>query len=182
MSAIRAASAFVELSLRQSAFTKGLRSAERALARTGAKVRGVGQALLAAGSGIAGGLAIPVSIFASFDDQIRQVKAVTGATAEEFEKLTNTAKELGRTTSFTAGEVASLMIERFEIESYNFRSSDSFVISTRSAPKVFNELPKLLQEHQITVSQMSSEDDSLKTLFSTLMKMHRGEMNRGVSS
>ena len=111
MSAIRAASAFVELSLRQSAFTKGLRSAERALARTGAKVRGVGQALLAAGSGIAGGLAIPVSIFASFDDQIRQVKAVTGATAEEFEKLTNTAKELGRTTSFTAGEVASLMIE-----------------------------------------------------------------------
>lgn len=54
MSAIRAASAFVELSLRQSAFAKGLRNAERSLAQTGAKIRGLGQAVFAiGGSGIA---------------------------------------------------------------------------------------------------------------------------------
>ena len=111
MSQIRAASAFVELSLRQSAFTKGLRNAERSLAQTGSKIRGLGRGIFAAGAGLAGAFAIPVSVFSSFDDQIRQVRAVTGTTSEEFERLTVTAKELGRTTSFTAGEVAGLMIE-----------------------------------------------------------------------
>lgn len=78
--------------------------------------------------------------------------------------------------------LASLMVERFDIESINFNSDDCFVVSTRTASKVFSTLPELLNEHQISVSEMSSEDDSLKALFSTLMKMHRGEMNRGVSS
>lgn len=81
-----------------------------------------------------------------------------------------------------AKRLASLMVERFDLESINFKSNDCFIVSTRTASEVFNTLPKLLSEHQISVSEMSSEDDSLKTLFSTLMKMHRGEMNRGVSS
>lgn len=111
MSQIRAASAYVELGLRQSAFTKGLKSAERSLARTGSKLRGIGQGILAAGGTLAAGFAIPTKIFADFDDRIRQVKAVTGATGKQFEMLTETAKRLGRTTSFTAGEVAGLMVE-----------------------------------------------------------------------
>ena len=81
-----------------------------------------------------------------------------------------------------AKRLASLVVERFDIESINFNSDDSFVVSTRTASEVFNTLPELLKEHQISVTEMSSEDDSLKTLFSTLMKMHRGEMNRGFSS
>jgi len=81
-----------------------------------------------------------------------------------------------------AKKLASLMAEQFEIESVKFSADDCFVISTRSAKKIFSQLPELLKEHQISVSEMSSEDDSLKMLFSTLMKMHRGQMKRGVSS
>lgn len=78
--------------------------------------------------------------------------------------------------------LASLLVESCDIESVRFSSADSFLISTRSAAEVYNVLPSLLAEHQISVSEMSSTDDSLSTLFTTLMKIHRGEMNRGVSS
>jgi len=74
------------------------------------------------------------------------------------------------------------MVQQFDIESIKFNNDDCFVVSTRTAAKVFDRLPALLQENQISITEMSSQDDSLKTLFSTLMKMHRGEMNRGVSS
>jgi ABC-2 type transport system ATP-binding protein len=79
-------------------------------------------------------------------------------------------------------QLACLLIESCDIESVSFTGNDSFLISTRSASQVFNQLPALLAEHQISVFEMSSTDDSLKTLFSTLMKIHRGEMNRGIAS
>ncbi len=47
--------------------------------------------------------------FASFDDAMRSVGAVSLATEKELESMTAVAKELGRTTSFTAVQVASLM-------------------------------------------------------------------------
>lgn len=79
-------------------------------------------------------------------------------------------------------QLASLLIESCDIESVSFSGDDSFLIATRSASQVYNQLPTILAEHQISVFEMSSTDDSLKTLFSTLMKIHRGEMNRGIAS
>jgi ABC-2 type transport system ATP-binding protein len=79
--------------------------------------------------------------------------------------------------------LASLLIESCDIESVRFGTGDdSFLISTRSASEVYNVLPTILAENEISVFEMSSTDDSLSTLFTTLMKIHRGEMNRGVSS
>ncbi|MBR5244361.1 MAG: phage tail tape measure protein, partial [Thermoguttaceae bacterium] len=49
--------------------------------------------------------------FAAFDDQMRAVQAVSDSTGAEFEALTAKARELGRTTSFTAEQVASGMVE-----------------------------------------------------------------------
>lgn len=42
---------------------------------------------------------------------MRAVQAVSGSTGAEFEALTAKARELGRTTSFTAEQVASGMVE-----------------------------------------------------------------------
>ncbi len=81
-----------------------------------------------------------------------------------------------------AKRLAGLMIGQFEIESIEFKSNNCFIFSTPTASKIFSRLPELLKENEISITEMSSEDDSLKTLFSTLVKMHRGEMNRGVSS
>ena len=46
--------------------------------------------------------------FRDFEFQMAKVKAVTGASEKDFKKLSNTAKELGRTTFFTATQVAEL--------------------------------------------------------------------------
>jgi len=47
--------------------------------------------------------------FASFDDAMRQVQAVTGATGPQFQALTALAREMGETTSFKASEAAEAM-------------------------------------------------------------------------
>ena len=78
--------------------------------------------------------------------------------------------------------LASLLIEHCDINSVEFVDQQTFLVATRTASQVFRILPELLEQEQITVSEVSSTDDSLKTLFSTLMKMHRGEMNQGVGS
>lgn len=111
MSAIRAASAYVEMNLRDSAFARGLKNAEKSLARSAAKMRKVGGAILGAGVAASAPFGLSVKVFADFDDKIRAVRAVTQATESDFQMLTETAKKLGRTTSFTAGEVAGLMTE-----------------------------------------------------------------------
>ena len=43
-----------------------------------------------------------ISTFKKFEFQMAKVKATTGATEKDFKKLTATAKQLGRTTFFTA--------------------------------------------------------------------------------
>ena len=50
-----------------------------------------------------------IDVYSKFDDQMRLTKAVTGATGDQFQKLTDRAKQLGRDTAFTAAEVASGM-------------------------------------------------------------------------
>ncbi|MFT5728747.1 MAG: TP901 family phage tail tape measure protein [Desulforhopalus sp.] len=52
-----------------------------------------------------------IKFTADFDDSMRSVKAVSGATASEYEKLKGFAKDLGETTRFTASEAAAGMGE-----------------------------------------------------------------------
>lgn len=50
-----------------------------------------------------------ISTFAEFDDTMRQVKAISGATNEEFAEMTELAKKMGETTRFTATDSARTM-------------------------------------------------------------------------
>lgn len=50
-----------------------------------------------------------VKTAASYSKSMAKVKAVTGATVEQFEELDKVAKELGATTQFTASQVAEAM-------------------------------------------------------------------------
>ena len=49
-----------------------------------------------------------IKSFRDFEFQMAKVKAVTGASEKDFKKLSSTAKELGRTTFFTAQQVSEL--------------------------------------------------------------------------
>ena len=52
-----------------------------------------------------------VKFYANFDDSMRSVKAVSGATKEEYRQLTEFAKKMGTTTRFTATQAAAGMEE-----------------------------------------------------------------------
>jgi ABC-2 type transport system ATP-binding protein len=79
-------------------------------------------------------------------------------------------------------DLARLLIERCEIESIDFDDDgQTMVVTTRSASNVYESLPSLIREAGVEVFEMNSTDDSLKSLFATLMKIHRGEMKRSVN-
>jgi hypothetical protein len=58
---------------------------------------------------IIGGASLRTAV--KFEASMAKVKAVSGATAKEFDSLAASAKELGRTTVFTASEVSGLQLE-----------------------------------------------------------------------
>ena len=51
-----------------------------------------------------------IKTFKNFEFEMAKVKAITGATDSEFKKLTFSARELGKTTFFTATQVAQLQV------------------------------------------------------------------------
>lgn len=108
---IRAGRAYVELYADLSKLQQSLKTAEAKLKSFGDSASSIGAQFM--GLGVAASLLIAAAVrgFAAFDDQMRAVQAVSQSTGEEFAMLTERAKELGRTTSFTAAEVANAMAE-----------------------------------------------------------------------
>ena len=106
---VRAGRAFVELMLDQTKLERGLKSAQAKLRNFGNSMMGVGKNMVTVATLAAAPLAYATKTFADFDDQMRMVKAVTGATEQQFKSLTEVAERLGRTTSFTAKQVAEGM-------------------------------------------------------------------------
>ena len=60
---------------------------------------------------IIGGITGVIKIFANFEKQMDAVRAISGATEKEFTELKESAEALGRTTVFTAMQVAELQEE-----------------------------------------------------------------------
>ena len=109
--AIRAGRAFIEVFADNSKLRRGLRRAQARLQAFGSKVRAMSASLAKTGALLAAPLAYATKVFAGFDDEMRKVQAVTGSTGEAFDALTEKAKVLGRTTSYTASQVAGAMVE-----------------------------------------------------------------------
>lgn len=107
---IRAGAAYVEVTADTSRLRRNLTAAQTQLQNFGRTCTSIGKDLLV----LSGALALPFGLavkgFADFDDQMRLVKAVTRATASEFESMTKEAQKLGRETSFTAKQVAEGMV------------------------------------------------------------------------
>ena len=61
-------------------------------------------------AGVAAGITATIGLFREFGLETSKVRAVSGATDEEFQKLTEDAKRLGEATQFTATEVAGLQL------------------------------------------------------------------------
>ena len=90
----------------------GLNKAERALDRAGKQMQATGKKLtMQLTAPIAGLGAVAINTFQSFELQMSKVKAVSGATASEFQALEADAKRLGASTIFSASQVAELQTE-----------------------------------------------------------------------
>ena len=77
----------------------------------GGKVESVGKALLPVSATVTAVGAAGLKVATDFEKSMSGVQAITGATGEEFEKLRQTAINLGATTAFSSGEVAEAMTE-----------------------------------------------------------------------
>ena len=93
------------------AFQSGLTKAEKRLAKMERNFKRVGQNMtrnLTAPIGALGALA--AKTFIGFEQQMANVQAVSGASADQFKKLSDNAKELGKSTTFSAAQVAELQL------------------------------------------------------------------------
>jgi len=88
-------------------------------------------AVTAAFAGVGLTIANVVGTFVQFDDTMRQVKGISGATAEEFDKMTATAKQMGIETRFTATNAAEAL-------KYLSMAGLSAAESTKALPEVLN--------------------------------------------
>lgn len=108
---IRAGRAFVEFFLEDGPLQRGLKRTEAKIGRTQRRLKKAGSAMVGGGIAALTTVALPFKKFADFDDAIRATGAAAQASDKELARLTDRALELGRTTSFSAVEVANLMTE-----------------------------------------------------------------------
>ena len=97
--------------------TPVLAKASANLQSAGTKLKALGGSMQATGSTMTMGLTAPIVgmgaavavAFGSFEKSMNRVRALTGATGQDFDALKAQAKELGKTTSFSASEAADAM-------------------------------------------------------------------------
>ena len=53
---------------------------------------------------------------------------------------------------------------------------DSLHVSTKNPGRLYEELPERMQEADVSVTEIHSADESLQSLFNSLMRIHRGEL------
>ena len=108
MSAIRAASAFVELTLQQSAFRRGLSNAERNLASSAAKMRKIGGVILGAGTALATPFIAGIRAASRMEETMAKFEVVFGEASGSVKKWSDTfANRVGRSRQQIADFLAS---------------------------------------------------------------------------
>ena len=125
--AVDVGSAVGYLDLDISGFLAGLRSAQSEADTTskniatkiGNNITGIGKSMTSVGSTLTKSVTVPLlgigtaglKVASDFDSAMSGVKAISGATGEEFDALRAKAIELGGSTAFSANEVAEAMTE-----------------------------------------------------------------------
>ena len=153
----------VVLGLKSDKFERGLTSAQRKLKATSTQLSSVGRGLtLGLTAPLAAIRASSFKVAADFELAMKKVKAVSGATGKEFDKLNQSALDLGASTVFSARSVSELQLEMAKLG----LSSDEIVKATDStlalAQAFGNELGPTAETVVKTINQfgLKAEDAS----------------------
>ncbi len=106
---INAGQAVIKLLADDASLRKALNDSQTRLEKFATAAANIGSRLNIVGQYMTAPFKEASRIFAQFDDSMRSVAAVTSASAGDFQKLTQQAKDLGATTAFTAQQVAEGM-------------------------------------------------------------------------
>ena len=76
-----------------------------------------------------------------------------------------------------ASRLARCLVEEETVEAVRFADrGKSLILSTRSSAKVYAQLPDWIAASGARVQEMRSTDDSLQSLFASLLRIHRGAL------
>lgn len=84
---------------------------KKGLGDTGQATRDLGTQSIVAGGAVVAGLGLAVKAASNFEKTLSGVKAVSGATADEMQKIRDKAMQIGQDTSFSSSEAAGAMEE-----------------------------------------------------------------------
>lgn len=107
--ASRAAQEMSKLRDKYGDFSRGSLKALDQLDQASGNVRSAGVAMGAAGGILTAGIGSSIKLAADFESSMSRVGALSGASAEEMQRLTDTAKQLGAATVFTSSQAAEGM-------------------------------------------------------------------------
>ena len=148
--------AFNELQSGLNDLEGGVRSVTGPMAELAEKTLKTQAALAAMGTA---GLAYSVSKFREFEDAMLKVRAVMGASEDDYQQLLDITKELGSTTKFTAQEAAEGM--------------QFLAMAGMSAAEAIEALPQVLNLAQAASSEMGTTAD----LVTNIMRGYRIEVD-----
>jgi len=94
-----------------------------------------------------------VKVVVDFDQAMADVKAITGATGKEFDALSDSARQLGGTTKFTASEVAKLQKEYAKLGLTTKEILKAQAATLDLAAATNTELPRAAEVVGITIRQ-----------------------------
>jgi len=109
--AVRQGRVFVEIGADPRKLFAALGKLNRQIGAIGKSMQQMGTRMVGVGAALTVPVAMATRRFAEFDDAIRATAAVSQATGAALQAMNDQARELGRTTSFTAVQVANLMTE-----------------------------------------------------------------------
>lgn len=109
--AVRAGAAFVEIFANDSKFQQALTRVQNRLKATAASLRSAGASMAIGGAALGAPFLVAAREAAGFTLQMAQVRANTGATEEQFQRLTTAAREMGVAMGRSPTETANAMSE-----------------------------------------------------------------------
>lgn len=108
---IKAGQAYIEITANSTKLLNGLRAAQAQLRAFGQSLKGIGADFMQLGVGAGLPFLGALKFFSRFDDQMRTLGAISGATDSQMSALEKNTRRLGATTAFTADQIAEGQIE-----------------------------------------------------------------------